>query len=77
MNSQRNVAVHFLVFDEGSAEDDLGDEDEGDDVEGGFGVAHEAGDEEADADAAEGSEEHPEEVGEEHFADLEDAVADG
>ena len=71
------VAVHFLVFDEGAAEDDLGDEDERDDVEGGFGVADETGDEEADADAAEGSEEHPEEIGEEHFADLEDAVADG
>ena len=71
------VAVHFLVFDEGAAEDDLGDEDERDDVEGGFGVADETGDEEADADAAEGGEEHPEEIGEEHFADLEDAVADG
>lgn len=69
------VAVHLVVFDEGSAEDDVGNEDEGDDVDGGLGAGDEAGDEEACGDADEGGSEHPEEVGQEHGPDAEDGVA--
>ena len=70
------VAVHFLVFDQGAAEDDLGNEDERDDVDGGFAVANQAGNKQPEHHAGHGAEQHPEEIIPEHVADFEHRVAD-
>ena len=70
------AAVHLVVLDERTTENDIRNEDERDDVDGRLGAAHDARDKKSRGDPDKGGEEHPEEVVEKHVPDPEDGVAD-
>ena len=70
------VAVHFLILDEGAAEDELRNEDERHEHRAGLGVRHQRGDEQAEGNPADGGEERPQEIRPEHSAHAEDVVAE-
>ena len=68
------AAVHFLVFNQRTTKNDVRNEDERDDVDGGLGTADETGDEKAGGDADKGGHSHPESIGEKHRSDPENGV---
>ena len=74
--SEVEIPIHFLIFDEGSAENDLRDQDERDDIDGGLAFAHQAGDEQTEHHPGERTEEHPEEIIPEHGFDFQHGISD-
>src|ERR1700731_5281069 len=74
--NEREVTVHVLVLNERATHDDLRDENERDDIGGGFGIADERRNTTAEGHATHGGHEEDAEINPEHPADLQDVVAD-
>ena len=70
------VLVHFFVFDQGPAENDLGNENHRNDVDRRFAFAGQTRNKQPDGDAADRGEHHGREENPEHAAHLENPVAD-
>ena len=69
------VAVHVFIFDEGSGEDELGNEDDGNDEDGGFRLIDEGRHHQPNGNSAHGGEKHGGEDDGKHTPDREKGVA--